>query len=168
MKNVLLFSVANCHQLLLSKRELYDVSKTGEQCDQCISFRKKHCWDHKSDGSGSWTTSYCCSLSDTICDDLSFCSTQVSDERLQHFTCAADYTNCPVGANAEIRTKDVGTAILKKKSWAAYKVREDTWCKYSLKHGGSLTSDRFKFNKMNLKVISMGDTEAYLMKMPNG
>ena len=79
------------------RRNLYELSRTADECNKCILAGKKHCWRKKLDYSGYYTQSYCCSPSDYQCRGLDFCSDQVSNQDLKLFTCPVEKASCPIG-----------------------------------------------------------------------
>ena len=80
--------------LLVSSTSAYALSD-GAQCNTCINGGKNHCWSYKPDGTGSWSTGYCCGPDDASCKNLKYCSSNVNSFDLKLFTCPVDSYRCP-------------------------------------------------------------------------
>ena len=70
-------------------------------------------------------------------------------------SCAVDTKKCPYGSAAELRTQTVDNKITVSESWNNYDIRFTTYCKLSVQHAGSYTSDRFKYNNMHIKIDTL-------------
>ena len=92
----------------------------------------------------------------------------MGSSNLKVFTCPVDTSECPSGSQAELKTYQFNSEISKQTSWGSFDITETVYCKYLIKHGGSLTSDRFKFNKMNIKISQLEKAKAYFISIPSG
>jgi len=54
------------------------------------------------------------------------------------------------------------------RSYTSFQVRERTYCKLHLKHNGEYTTDRFKFNNMNLQVENAYNVDLFLVYVAPG
>ena len=151
-----------------TRRELYTMPKDGKECENCANFGKRHCWARKSDGSGSWDESYCCTPSDSKCRSLEYCSDEVKNPGLKVFTCPVDKNKCEMGSKAEIRTRTWDVPVTKTKKFPAYSIRDTTYCKYSIKNYAAITTDRFKHNNMNVFINWENLTAVYMIWIPRG
>ena len=70
-------------------------------------------------------------------------------------TCAVDKVKCPSGSEAELRTINNDIKVSSSRKWLNFDIRYTTYCKLSIKHQGQYTTDRFKFNNMNIKIDSL-------------
>ena len=150
-----------------TRRGLYTIDN-GKDCEQCLaSSGYKHCWARKSDGSGSWGDSYCCTASDQQCKRLDYCSDRVLHKGLAAFTCPVDKYRCETGSKAQIRTRDSDKEVKTSKKFPKYYIRATTYCKYSIKNFATITTDRFKHNNMNINIKSE-NLAVYLIWIPRG
>jgi len=54
------------------------------------------------------------------------------------------------------------------RSYTSFQVRERTYCKLHLKHEGAYTSERFKFNNLNIQVENAYNTDLFLVYVAPG
>ena len=86
---------------------------------------------------------------------------------LKLFTCPVDGERCPTGKDAQIFTTEVDKEYKIKKSFAAYSIREVTYCKYNIENKAELTTDRFKHNNFRIDINVEGLSSLYLIWIPN-
>ena len=102
------------------------------------------------DLSGKWSQSFCCSPSDTKCNDKHFCSDQVGDSNLKKFSCPINTSKCPYGGNAELFGNQLDSPIEKSESWSSSSIRELIYCRYHIKFDGKV--DDYESYSMHVEV----------------
>ena len=121
----------------------------GAECDACITSGKQHCWNVRSDGSGSWSNSYCCGPGDSQCNNLPFCSNQVGDYSLKLFTCPVDTYHCPE-KELVIYNNQASVSL----DWDEFTFRQKAFCKYRIVYKGNYELSDLKSYAIKLNIDS--------------
>ena len=151
---------------LFPKRLLYSTSSSANDCDRCLSQGKNHCWERKSSGIGSWYKSYCCGPSDIKCNNLDYCSEDVSgDKQLMSCPTADDSDVCPKGSEVLISLNRAGTSVSRQESWSSLEIKEKVYCKYKISFSGTLPE--FTTSSKILIDIKISNVPTWILEIDN-
>lgn len=113
---------------------------------------------------GNWMRGYCCSGRE--CDGLAFCSDGITNDDLMKLTCPVNDEVCPSDDEGAIMVvRSDGEAAVLDRTWTQFNVRQETACRVLVKHEGALStdSDRFKYDKISIKVETADNTVVKFM-----